>query len=60
MNGLLLLLIIFILLGLFGTYAVITTKKAVLSQTETWIMKLWKKPEIKSISSSLIKVFIAT
>ena len=56
MNGLLLFLILFILIGLFSTYAVVTTKKALETQSETWLMKVWKKPSIKSISSSLISI----
>lgn len=56
MPGWLLILIIFILIGSFSAYAILSTKKAVAMETQTWLMKVWKKESVKSITSSLISI----
>ena len=58
MPGIVLFLIIFALLGGFGAYAYFSVKQAVKNNTESWLMKLWKKDSIKSISSSLISIVV--
>ena len=56
MPGFLLFLLIFVLIGGCAAYVIITTKKALQLNTETWVMKLWKKPGIKAIAASLISI----
>ena len=56
MPGWLLFLLIFILLGAFGFYAYKTTKKALQFNTETWLMKLWKKQGVRAVVASLISI----
>ena len=56
MPGWLLFIVIFVLLGAFSAYAIITTKKAVENNCETWLMKFWKKGSVKSVASSLISI----
>ena len=57
MTGLVLFLIILILLGSFTAVSIITTKKALKENTETKLMKFWKKDTTKSIASSLVSIF---
>lgn len=49
-------LIIFSLIGSFAAYAIISTKKAVAVNEQTWLMKAWKKDSVKSVTSSLISI----
>ena len=53
-------LIIFSLIGSFAAYAIISTKKAVAVNKQTWLMKAWKKDSVKSVSSSLISILFST
>ena len=57
MTGLVLFLIILILIGSFTAVSIITTKKALKENTETKLMKFWKKDTTKSIASSLVSIF---
>ena len=52
-------LIIFSLIGSFAAYAIISTKKAVAVNEQTWLMKAWKKDSVKSVTSSLISIACA-
>ena len=56
MPGFLLFILIFVLIGGCAAYVIITTRKALQLNTETWVMKLWKKPGIKEIAASLISI----
>ena len=56
MVGWLWFLIIFILIGSFCAYAIISTKKAKMLNKTTWLMKNWEKDSVKSVASSLISI----
>ena len=52
------LIIIFVLLGGFITYAVISTKKAKEQEKDTWLMRFWAFDKVKTVASSLISIFV--
>lgn len=58
MNGNILFLLLFVLTcGVIG-YGVFSTKKAISLNNETWLMKFWKKENVKVIAASLISIII--
>lgn len=58
MNGNILFLLLFILVcGAIG-YGVFSTRKAISENHETWLMKFWKKDNVKVIAASLISIII--
>ena len=58
MSGWLWFLIQFIVIGCFVSYLIISSKKAKKENKTTWFMRVWKKSSIKSITSSLISIFL--
>ena len=56
MAGWLWFLIQFILIIVFFTYIILSSKKAIKENRTTWFMKTWKKDSVKSIASSLISI----
>jgi simple sugar transport system permease protein len=58
MPGIVLFIILFVLFGGFGIYTYSSVKYAIKNNMESWQMKLWKKDSVKSISSSLISIFV--
>lgn len=56
MTGLLVFIIFIILIGGFATYAILSTKKAIKENKETWLMRFWRKDSVKAISASLISI----
>ena len=58
MTFLLLILILAVIIGIFTTYAVITTKKAKAEGSETWLMKFYAKDSTKTIISSMTAILL--
>ena len=58
MLGWLFFLIIFLIIGGFFTFHILTKKKAIKQGKTTWLMKMEKKESVQAVSSSLLSIIL--
>ena len=58
MFGWLFFLIIFLIIGGFFTFHILTKKKAIKQGKTTWLMKMEKKESVQAVSSSLLSIIL--